>query len=103
MDVPMTVMTCSCGATYALPDRFIEERREDHNTFYCPNGCSRHYPHKNDAEIAREEAARCCREADSLRQQLEYEEENARHLERSRRSTRGQVTRLQKKLETATQ
>ena len=35
-------ITCgSCGVAFAMTSAFIEARREDHKTFYCPNGCAR--------------------------------------------------------------
>lgn len=33
-----------CGIAYGLPEGFIEARRKDHKTWYCPNGCKAHYP-----------------------------------------------------------
>lgn len=49
---------CSCGVIYAITDRFEAARREDHKTFYCPNGCSRHYPQKTETEKLRDRLAR---------------------------------------------
>ena len=105
MDVPMTRESCvECGFEFALPDDFIKARRRDHKTFYCP-ACetSMHYAKKSDVELAKEEAARCCRKADALERRLSYAQGEAEHLERSRRTTRGHVTRLQKQLVAAAQ
>ena len=33
-----------CGLPYGLPEGFIEQRRDDHKSWTCPNGCSRHFP-----------------------------------------------------------
>lgn len=33
-----------CGIPYGLPEGFIAERKRDHKTWTCPNGCRRHYP-----------------------------------------------------------
>lgn len=30
-----------CGIPYGLPEGFIEQRREDHKSWTCPNGCVR--------------------------------------------------------------
>ena len=43
-NISMTIFVCSCGITWSAPTNWVEERREDHRTFYCPNGCQRHYP-----------------------------------------------------------
>jgi hypothetical protein len=39
-----TVTTCaSCGIAFAAPESFLQKRREDKGTFYCPNGHSLSY------------------------------------------------------------
>lgn len=50
----MEINTRSCGVIYALSKAFIDHRRKDHKTFYCPNGCGRHFPGKTDEEKMRE-------------------------------------------------
>ena len=35
---------------WATTKVFESERRNDHKTFYCPNGCPRHYPQESDKE-----------------------------------------------------
>jgi hypothetical protein len=48
-----------CGIAYGLPQGFIEARRKDHKTWYCPNGCKAHYPAgKTDEQKLREAQAR---------------------------------------------
>ena len=43
--VKFEVLECGgCGQSYALTKSFLEERRSDHKTFYCPNADARHYP-----------------------------------------------------------
>lgn len=55
MDVEMEVITCGeCGISFALPARFLDERRKDHKGFYCPSGHSRYFPGKSDEEKLRE-------------------------------------------------
>lgn len=40
----LTVLSCGeCGITFAVPEEWRQTRREDHKTFYCPNGCRRWY------------------------------------------------------------
>lgn len=50
LTVEMEVLTCECGIVYAVPTAWVKERREDHKTFYCPNGCRRWFPHKAEKE-----------------------------------------------------
>lgn len=33
-----TTVCASCGIVFAMPDWFMEKRREDHKYLYCPNG-----------------------------------------------------------------
>lgn len=45
----------SCGMVFAITDNFQAERREDHASFYCPNGHRQFYPQKSEAERLREQ------------------------------------------------
>ena len=67
-----------CHIIYGVPMEFIKWRREDHKTFWCPNGHARHFPQENEAEalrtklraenLARESAERRAREAEQSNQ-----------------------------------
>jgi hypothetical protein len=47
-----------CGIAYGLPEGFIEQRRKDHQSWTCPNGCVRHFaPGKSDAQKLEEAKA----------------------------------------------
>lgn len=47
----MGFLTCSsCGVRYSLPDHMEKARREDHDTFWCPNGHGQHFPGKTEKE-----------------------------------------------------
>mgnify|MGYP001601907496 CR=1 FL=1 len=61
--VSYEAMVCGeCGISFAAPESFWSNRRDDHKTWYCPNGHSRHYPGESEKEKAqrllREEQAR---------------------------------------------
>lgn len=48
-----------CGIPYGLPEGFIEQRREDHQAWTCPNGCRRHFkPGMSDKQKLANEQAR---------------------------------------------
>lgn len=36
--VSITCCRSGCGLTFAVPERWSDDRRKDHLTFYCPNG-----------------------------------------------------------------
>jgi len=47
----MSTHTCGeCGIVWATTKVFENARQNDHKTFYCPNGCRRHYPQESDKE-----------------------------------------------------
>jgi protein-arginine kinase activator protein McsA len=48
------VQCANCGIYFMAPVFFLKKRREDHQSFYCPNGHGQHYPQKNEAELAKE-------------------------------------------------
>src|SRR5688500_16343266 len=54
-------ITCAeCGVIFHIPDRLEKLRRDDHGTFYCPNGHSQYFRGKTDEE----------KKIESLREQI---------------------------------
>jgi hypothetical protein len=52
----MKNITChTCGVVFGLTDSVDAARREDHKTFYCPNGHSQYFPGKTEEEKLIEE------------------------------------------------
>jgi hypothetical protein len=74
--VEIVHITCDCGVVYGLTAAFIAARRGDQKTFYCPNGCRRHYPAPRETE------------ADKLRRQLEQTRQQKTDLWESLEATR---------------
>lgn len=69
--VDLKPITCShegCGVHFALDAKFVEARRGDQATWYCPNGHPRWYPpgESDEAKLRRAEAQKV-----ALRDQLE--------------------------------
>ncbi len=53
----LELQTCAeCGISFAAPERFMDARRDDHKTYYCPSGHSLWFPQASDAEKAQAEA-----------------------------------------------
>ena len=94
------VFTCSCGATYALPERFVEERRDDHETFYCPNGHRRHYPQMSDEEKLQKQLEHCQADRDFWQDGHNDEQERRKAIERSRSSLKGVITKMKRDTKT---
>ena len=41
---------CRCGVCFAIPQKLENERRKDHQEFYCPNGHRQHFSQESEAE-----------------------------------------------------
>ena len=89
-EIGMRVTTCSCGITWSAPENWFGERENDHKTFFCPNGCPRHFPQDNEVETLKNRLAseqRCCIAARG----------EANHFERKAVAYKGHLTRLKNK------
>lgn len=91
----------SCGVTFALTAGMVGQLRETGNGFYCPNGHSLSFGNSTAEQLRKEQEAN-----DRLKkrlvqsQQWEAEAIEAKNAaQRSLSATRGQVTKLRKKLD----
>lgn len=70
--ITFNVLTCcreGCGIQFAVPAWWEGKRREDHSSWYCPNGHSQYFPGKSDLERARDRAQRAENNASFWRDQ----------------------------------
>ena len=86
----ITIRCYSCGIPFGLPDYFQSSRREDHDTFYCPNGHPGHYPQENEAERLKRELA-------DTQKRLEFARNEARSLKEQRDNANQQLTQAKTK------
>lgn len=98
----LTAMDCpDCGVVFAISAELDHRRRSDGQRFYCPNGHGMSYG-EGEAEKARKaataEAARLRKSLEANEQWLKEESERRQAAERSLAATRGQVTKLRKRL-----
>lgn len=84
----------ACDVAFGLTDRMYEARREDHATFYCPNGHPRAYTGPSPTERALQDAKR---DAASLERQLANRDEDVRVARASLTATKGQLTKARKR------
>lgn len=55
MEIDLEVIECAaCYMSFALPKKFLSDRRKDHQTFYCPMKHSNYFPGKTDEEVLKE-------------------------------------------------
>lgn len=93
MEVDSKVLTCchaGCGIVFAVPRWWEIKRREDHTSFYCPNGHSQSFSRESDEEKFR-------RERDSARQQLTRVEEEKQAALRDAEKARKETKKLKKR------
>ena len=78
-----------CGVVFAMPDRFLRDRREDGQTFYCPNGHPRVFRESESDRLRRQLANAEARET--------HERDQRQAAERSNVALRGVVTRTKRR------
>jgi hypothetical protein len=87
-----------CGLRFTVPRVWVDQRRNDHRTFYCMNGHPMSYTGESEREKLR-------RERDRLRQQLAEKDDTIKHwanaAEKERKAAiaaKGTVTKLRKRV-----
>lgn len=86
----------NCGISMTLPDGYLNNRRGDGRSFWCPNGHSMSYKETEADKLRRERdrlAQQIAQRDDEIRRQRELREEAERRVS----AARGQVTRLKKR------
>ncbi len=87
------VCNCTeCGIEYHVPSNWYKHRRDDHETFWCPNGHGQCFRGKSDKEKLSSELSAERRRTALLSDKLIV-------CSLSRRSLKGQVTKLRNKLD----
>lgn len=93
-----TLLDCGeCGTPFAFPAAFVQRRREDHRTWYCPNGHTRWFPEKTDVELALEKRDRERERAERLQAQLKRREVDLQNERKQHSSTKGELTKARKR------
>jgi hypothetical protein len=82
-----------CGALFGLPNDVNDELLARGRTFYCPNGHGQHYTNSLQKQL-QDERDRSAR----LNARLDQERAHSNAVERSRRATKGQLTKVKKRV-----
>ena len=93
----MTAVDCprvGCGVVFGIDQRFERRRREDHATFYCPNGHSMSYSDRTEAEEQKVRADRAESQLRSARASAQAARDQADAATRSAAAYKGRVTRI---------
>ncbi len=87
---------CACGIKFSVPTHWLDARRQDKTTFYCPNGHQLSY---NESELDK-----LRRENQRMKQDAAYKDDRIKDLkeyaEKEKRTAiayRGQCTKLKKR------
>jgi hypothetical protein len=90
--------TChQCGVLFAVPDWFDKARREDHQTFHCPNGHMLAY-RTSELDKARTELAKTQGQLTRAQGTITHLRDQVSAAERQVSAHKGQVTRLRKRV-----
>lgn len=93
------IITCGgCGCTFALPESLIKQLRETHKAFYCPNGCNRYYPSKNEKEKLQETIQQKENQISRLENEIRIQKEYKEEYRNSLIATKGHNTRLKRRI-----
>lgn len=68
----LTVVSCTCGISYAIPDTLHQQMQDRGKSVYCPNGHQWHYTESMEKKLQREKdrAARIQAELDQVEASL---------------------------------
>lgn len=99
LTVVIEAHTCSaCGVVYGLSTQYQKRRREDHQSWWCPNGHSQYYPQENAAEKAERLRKAALTQLEMTQAALTHEQDQRQAAERSLSATKGVVTRMKKRV-----
>ncbi len=92
MQTTLELITCvRCGVAFAAPTDMLDRRRQDHDSFYCPNGHNLSFPQQSDAEKAQAEA-------EKYKKLWKQEQAYAADVLNERNAAQKQMTKLKKRV-----
>jgi hypothetical protein len=86
---------CNCHIRFGMPSGLQSQRRDDHKSFYCPNGHGQHYTSESDAE-------RLARQLRAARSDRDWYQDQLGASERSKAALKGHLTRARNKIAAGT-
>lgn len=102
--IQMSFVTCcraGCAVTFGMPQHMEQQRRKDHEEFYCPNGHRQYFPGKSEEEKLKEQLAQAEREKQLLIKKKEWAEQGrqlAQHDAKVARSHAKRAVTISRKL-----
>jgi hypothetical protein len=89
---------CKCGVVFAFDADLMQQRRRDHQTFYCPAGHPLHFGGESDLDALKKQLRKATQAADQLRAEVTHQRDQREAAERSLRATRAAHTRTKNRI-----
>lgn len=93
-----TCATNGCGVVFGVTDGYNDRRREDHGTFYCPNGHRHSYDGDTEAEKQRKRADRLAKQVEAREADIRFEQRRLENERNAHRATKGVLTKTRKRV-----
>lgn len=94
----LEVLSCSeCGLLWAMPETYVNRRRNDGRLFYCPNGHGQLY-RETEEDRQRKRASAERRRADNAENAARIQRERAERERRTAVALRGHLTRMKNRI-----
>lgn len=94
MAQPVEIVCGGCGVLFWMTAEYQGDRRRDHKTFYCPNGCPRAFNGPSEEEKLRKALETQKQQNAMWQDDAQRARERAEAAERRASAARGQVTKL---------
>lgn len=92
------MLSCSeCGLLWAMPETYVNRRRNDGRLFYCPNGHGQLY-RETEEDRQRKRASAERRRADNAENAARIQRERAERERRTAVALRGHLTRMKNRI-----
>lgn len=95
------IITCGgekCGITYAVPEVWYNQKRNDHTGFFCPNGCSRVFKGESDEDRLRRENQRLIQKRAELEDDIRERDKKLENERKRSTAFKGHVTRIKNRV-----
>jgi len=89
-----TTLCFKCGCVIALPAELMRNRRNDHESFYCPNGHGQHFTGKATEEQLREQLSAAQTRESTAKREAEYQRKRAEEELTKRHAAEGKLRRV---------
>lgn len=86
-----------CGQLFAMTEAFHARKKEDHDNWYCPNGCIRHYPQDNEEEKLRKRLALAQEEVNREQWKVQEIRQDRDTARKQRNALRGHLGRAKRR------